>query len=133
MLTLGGTLAARPLDRSGDLATPAAALAGARALGAAGPVFNTHRYGGYLISETVPVFIDGRLEMYRDTFFARYLAASGGDETALTRVIDQYHVGWTLLLPRDGAVAVLDRLPGWHRAYADAQAVVHIRDKAAPR
>ena len=40
-------------------------------------------------------------------------------------------IGWTLLLPRDGAVPVLDRLPGWHRAYADAQAVVHIRNELA--
>ena len=33
----------------------------------------------------------------------------------------------------DGAVAALDRLPGWRRAYADAQAVVHIRNEPAAR
>jgi hypothetical protein len=133
MVAVGATVAARPLDRAGDPATPAAALAAARSLGAAGAVFNAHRYGGYLISEGVPVFIDGRLEMYGDAFFARYLAASSGDEHALAGLLDQYRIGWTLLLPHDGAVAVLERLPGWHRAYADAQAVIHIRDDAAQR
>lgn len=127
MLAVGATTAFRPFDRSGDPSTPAAALAAARTLGASGPVFNTHRYGGYLISEGVPVFIDGRLEMYGDAFFARYLAASGGDEKALAELFDQYGIAWTLLLPHDGGVAVLDRLPGWHRAYADAQAIVHMR------
>jgi len=133
MLALGMTVAQRPVDRAGDLASPAAALAAARTFGASGPVFNTHPYGGYLISEGVPVFIDGRLEMYGDAFFARYLAASGGDETALAELLDRYRIGWTLLSPRDGAVAVLDRLPGWHRAYADPQAVVHVRNEAAAR
>ena len=93
-------------------------------------MFNTHRYGGCLISEGVPVFIDGRLEMYGDAFFSRYLAATGGDEKVLSKLLNHYRIAWTLLLPHDGAVAVLDRLPGWHRAYADAQAVVHIRDNA---
>jgi hypothetical protein len=133
MLTVGASAGLRTVDRAGDLATPAAGLAAARTLGATGAVFNTHRYGGYLISEGVPVFIDGRLEMYGDAFFARYLAASGGDEKALAELLDRYRIGWTLLLPRDGAVAVLDRLPGWHRAYADAQAVVHMRDAPAAR
>ena len=90
MLTVGASAALRPVDRGGDPAIPAAALAAARALNASGPVFNTHRYGGYLISEGVPVFIDGRLEMYGDTFFARYLAASGGDEKVLTELLDYY-------------------------------------------
>jgi hypothetical protein len=127
MVALGALIVARPIDRSGDPATPSAALTAARSLGASGPVFNTHRYGGYLIFEGVPVLIDGRLEMYGDAFLARYLQASGGDETALGEMLDEYHIGWTILLPHDGAVAVLDRLLGWRRAYADAQAVVHVR------
>jgi hypothetical protein len=53
--------------------------------------------------------------------------AAGGDERALLEFLDKYRIGWTMLQPRDGAVAVLDRLPGWHRAYADAQAVVNLR------
>jgi hypothetical protein len=127
IVAIGVTVVLRPIDRSGDLSTPAAALAAARSMGASGPVFNTHRYGGYLLFEGVPVLIDGRLEMYGDAFLARYLQAAGGDEKALLEFIDKYRIGWTMLQPHDGAVAVLDRLPGWHRAYADAQAVVHLR------
>jgi len=131
MLAIGGAIALRPLDRSGDAATPAAALAAARSMGGSGPVFNSHPYGGYLISEGVPVFIDGRVEMYGNEFLSRYLAASGGDETALVELLDKYRIGWAIQQPRDGAVAVLDRLPGWRRAYADAQAVVHTRTAPA--
>ncbi|MBV9152206.1 MAG: hypothetical protein JO204_10580 [Alphaproteobacteria bacterium] len=132
MLVVGSIVVSRPINRAGDPATPSAALAAARALGASGPVFNTHRYGGYLIFEGVPVLIDGRLEMYGDAFFARYLKASGGGENALADMLDEFHIGWTMLQPHDGAVAVLDRLPGWRRAYADTQAVIHIRSRPAP-
>src|SRR5205085_6907198 len=55
-LAISGAIVLRPIDRSGDAATPAAALAEARSMGASGPVFNSHPYGGYLISEGVPVF-----------------------------------------------------------------------------
>ena len=131
MLFIGMTVVARPIDRSGDPATPAAALAAARSMAVSGPVFNAYAFGGYLLFEGVPVLIDGRLEMYGDAFLARYLTATGGDAKTLSEMLDEFHIGWTMLQPQDGAVAVLDRLPGWRRAYADAQAVIHIHDRAA--
>ncbi|MBV9584181.1 MAG: hypothetical protein JO213_04770 [Alphaproteobacteria bacterium] len=131
MLFVGMAMVARPIDRSGDPATPAAALAAARSMSASGPVFNAYPFGGYLLFEDVPVLIDGRLEMYGDVFLARYLKASSGDEKTLAGMLDDFHIGWTMLQPQDGAVAVLDRLSGWRRAYADTQAVIHIRSRPA--
>jgi hypothetical protein len=114
-------------SRAGDAVTPQAALAAATRLGLGGPVFNGESYGGYLIFSGVPVFIDGRIEMYGNAFLAAYIAAEEGNPAALTGILDRYRIAWTLLPAGSPAVVVLDRLPGWRRAYADGQAVIHVR------
>jgi hypothetical protein len=123
----------RPIERAGDPATPAAALHAAQAVGLTGPVFNEYGYGGYLIFMGVPTFIDGRMEMYGSDFVARYLAAQRGREPALSEMLDRYHIVWTLLNPDAGAIMELDHLPGWRRAYADEQAVIHVREEVVAR
>jgi len=42
-------------------------------------------------------------------------------------LLDEYHIGATLLTPSTPAVALLDRLPDWKRIYSDDVAVVHAR------
>jgi hypothetical protein len=129
---LGGLLLAaaampRPIDRANGVITPTAALAAAGRLGLTGPLFNSQAFGGYLIFAGIPVFGDGRLEMYGNDFLTRYFAALGGEEPALTQELDRYRIAWTLLLPSEGAVAALDRRPGWHRVYGDRWAVIFAR------
>jgi len=51
--------------------TPAAALRAARALGIAGPVYNDYDFGGFLISQGVSTFIDGRT----DQLFLGFISA----------------------------------------------------------
>ena len=128
-LALAASLPAllHPPARPGDGVTPQAALAAARRLGVTGPVFNSESYGGYLIFSGVPVFIDGRIEMYGNDFLAAYIAAEQGDGPALAKLLDRYRIAWTLLRAGSPAVAAFDRLPGWRRAYADDQAVIHVR------
>ncbi|MBV8777589.1 MAG: hypothetical protein JO258_10380 [Alphaproteobacteria bacterium] len=125
---LAAPVALRPVDRAGDPVTPQAALDAAHRRGLTGPVFNSEAFGGYLVFAGVPVFIDGRIELYGNGFLAAYLAAERGDPGALAALLGDYRIGWTLLQAQAPAVAALDRLPGWRRAYADAQAVVHVRD-----
>jgi len=117
----------RPIVRTGDPVTPAAALDAALRRGLRGPVFNSEGFGGYLIFRGVPTFIDGRAELYSNDFLARYLKAQAGDEDALTALIKQYAITWTLLSPQQRAVRAFDTLPGWHRVYADNLAVIHTR------
>jgi hypothetical protein len=117
----------RPIDRTGDAVTPQAALAAAQRLNLTGPVFNSEAFGGYLIFSGVPTFIDGRVELYGNDFLAAYLAAERGDAAVLAGLLDRYHIAWTLLQAQSPAVAALDRLPGWRRAYADGEAVIHVR------
>ena len=106
---------------------PAPALAAAQHAGLTGPVFSDYDFGGYLIFEGVPVFVDGRIDLYGDDFMRSYAAALEGEGDALPRLLDRYRVAWTLLKPDEAAVAALDRDPAWERVYADAGAVVHRR------
>jgi hypothetical protein len=116
-----------PLHRTDGKVTPASGLAAARRLGLTGPVFNSEAFGGYLAFRGVPDFIDGRVEMFGNDFLAADVAAEGGDEATLSGLLARYGVTWTLLAPEVGAVAALDRMPGWRRVYSDPYAVIHVR------
>lgn len=109
--------------------TPEAAVQAAVRAGVIGPVFNSYRFGGYLVYSGVPVFIDGRADMYGDAMVKRQLdAVSLGKPEDLPQLLEDYRIGWTLLESDAPALALLDRMPGWRRIYADAVAVVHVRD-----
>jgi hypothetical protein len=123
----------KPIARPEGPATPAGALAAAGRIGVSGPVFNSEGFGGYLIFNGVPPFIDGRIEMYGNAFLARYLKAEAGDAAALRKLLDRYHVRWTLLAPQQGAAMRMAAMPGWRRVYAGADAVVDVRAAAPPR
>jgi hypothetical protein len=117
----------RPIERRDDLVTPAAALAAAAQMRLTGPVFNSEGFGGYLIFSGIPTFIDGRIELYGDTFLARYLEAEHGSEAALVALLERYGITWTLLAPEEGTTQRLDNLRGWRRVYSDGHAVIHKR------
>ncbi len=71
--------------------------------------------------------------MYGGQFIARYNRdLSMADLPDFLELLDQYKLGRTLLAPDTPAVALLDRLPDWQRAYRDDVAVVHKR-LAAPK
>jgi len=117
-----------PIALANGPVTPSAALAAARRETLAGTVFNSERFGGYLIFSGVKVFIDGRMELYGDDFLKRDLVLIGGhDSAALKAVLDKGGVSWTMLAPDDHEVEALDHDPQWRRVYADPFAVVHAR------
>ncbi len=67
--------------------------------------------------------------MYGDEFFFDYVNAMElKDSEVLPKLLERYQPGWTLLRSGLPAVALMDRLPGWRRLYADETAVVHVRD-----
>ena len=104
------------------------ALKTARAAGANGPVLNTYGFGGFLIHHDVPVFIDGRADMYGDAFLAKYRDAMRLKERGdLLELLSKHRIGWTMLAAGTPAIAVLDGLPEWRRVHADGVAVVHVR------
>ncbi len=117
----------RPIVRTEDRVTPASALAAAARMGLAGHVFNSEGFGGYLVFHGVPAFIDGRIELYGNAFLARYLDAVSGNSRVLGGLLARWNISWALLEPQQGAVAVLENLPGWRRAYSGAHAVIFVR------
>jgi hypothetical protein len=113
--------------------TPEAAVQAVQRIGVKGPVLNSYNFGGYLIYQGIPVFMDGRADMYGDALLKRFIEALALKEPAdLIRLIDEYGIAWTLLEPGTPAIAVLDRLPGWRRVHSDGVAVAHARDSVVP-
>jgi hypothetical protein len=115
-----------------DAAMPKAALTAVEAAHVTGPVLNDYGFGGYLIYEGIPPFIDGRAELYGDEFIKRYVQAMLVDSDELPKLLDQNGISWTLIAPERPAALLLDHLPGWRRLYADDVAVVHVRTDPAP-
>jgi hypothetical protein len=109
--------------------TPAAAVA-ALERAKAGPILNDYGFGGYLIYSGLAPFIDGRTELYGGAFTARHHnAVTLANLPDFLAMLDQNKIGATLFAPERPAVALLDRLPGWERLYADSVAVVHVRKR----
>lgn len=107
--------------------TPANAV---RSIGMAkaGPILNDYDFGGYLDFVGIPPFIDGRGELYGETYMLRHdRALSLQNLPDFLRLLEEYRIRTTLLSPSTPAAALLDRLPGWKRVYADDVAVVHSR------
>lgn len=92
------------------------------------PVFNDYAFGAYLIFADVPPVIDSRVELYGAATIDDY-ARILNDRCRLARALAESGAAWTIFSPRNPAVALLDRLPGWSRLSADAYAVVHRRDE----
>ncbi len=91
-------------------------------------IFNDYDFGGYLVARGLRPFIDGRTELYGGAFTARENAAvTLEDLSGFLKLLRQYDIQATLLNPARPANALLDRMPGWRRLYADNTAVVYVR------
>lgn len=120
-------------SRPNAAATPERALMALERSGVRGNVLNEYGLGGYLIYRNVPVFIDGRGDMYGDQFMEQMRDAYFlGKPLALEALLTKYRIAWTLLAPRTPAVELLNHLPGWTRLYGDSVAVVHVRTDLLP-
>jgi hypothetical protein len=130
-LATAWTARARPVGLP-EAVVPAAALEAVHKAGITGPVLNSYGTGGYLIYKGIPVFIDGRADMYGEALMKEYVNAMElRSADALPNLLAKYRIAWTLLEPENSATAMLDHLPGWRRLHADKTSVVHVRDTAA--
>ncbi len=112
---------------------PLAAINAARDYGVTGNAMNGYSFGGALIFEKIPTFVDGRSDrLYQNGFMDKIeTARSAGGAEALQALIREYDIGWTIYRPGDARVKMLDDLPGWRRLYEDEYAVVHVMANAS--
>ena len=91
-------------------------------------VLNDLPFGGYLIWRQMPVFIDGRAELYGEAFeLAYYRALQLKDVNQFLDILKTWEIDAVLLTPGTPAVGLLDNISGWQRIYSDANAVLHVR------
>ncbi len=129
-LAIGGARLIAPIERTDGASAPISALRAVPPELRAKPVLNDYAFGGYLIFEHVRPFIDGRAELYGDAMMSLYGRLQAGDEADIESALERYGIAWTIFAPDSRMVAILDHKPGWRRLYADATAVVHVRDGA---
>ncbi len=120
-------LAARSAFAPPIVQSPAAAVDALQALHPK-RVLNDLPFGGYMISRNMPVFIDGRAELYGETFeMAYYRALQLKDVNGLLEILKTWDIDAVLLTPATPAVGLLDHIGGWQRVYSDRNAVLHVR------
>ena len=108
--------------------SPAAAVDALKALNPK-RVLNDLPFGGYLIWRQMPVFIDGRAELYGEAFeMAYYRAMQLRDVNGLLDMLKTWDIDAVLLTPGTPAVGLLDHIGGWQRVYTDKSAVLHVRN-----
>ena len=132
-LAIGALRLMTPIGRGDGPSAPISALAVVPADLRARPVLNEYGFGGYLIWSDVRPFIDGRADMYGGAMLGLHRKPSAGDPATVDDVLKRYGIAWTLFAPDTAIVATLDHEPGWRRLYADAFAVVHVRDDGPKR
>jgi hypothetical protein len=91
-------------------------------------ILNDLPFAGYLISRGIPVFIDGRAELYGEPFVMAYFRAMQlKDVNVLLGMLKDYDIDAVVLTPATPAASFMDHVDGWRRIYADDNAVVHVR------
>ena len=95
-------------------------------------VFNDYDFGGYLIANGIPTFIDGRTELYGEKFFMNYIrAVAVMNPDNLFQVFADYRIEATLMRTETSANKLMAHIDGWQKAYADDIATLYVRSPGA--
>jgi hypothetical protein len=120
-----------PAPTPSPLTTPKKALQAAKAAGMTGPVYNSYVFGGFLVFNKIPTYIDGRTDqLFIDGFMSKMDADSlAADPSALIAQLDKTKVDWALLNANDPEVTLLTKA-GWTLVHKDSVAVAMQRPKS---
>jgi len=118
-----GTMNQGPLTLPEEIA-PFQALAAARAAQLQGQVLNEDQFGGYLISQHIPTYADGRAELFGPMHYTLSMALAGRDEAGLQHILARPEIGWTFLPAALPANRALRQSPQWREIYCDAIACI---------
>lgn len=89
-------------------------------------IFNDYGFGGYLIWRGVPVYIDGRADLYRyKDIFLTYINSPQKCEEKLSQFVKKTGADAALVYRRGQFDRALEESPDWRRVYADDSAAVY--------
>jgi hypothetical protein len=93
-----------------------------------GPVFNDYNFGGYFLwkGPEYPVFVDGRVEVYRGRPLEEYLQTSNA-RPGWASVLDRHRVRTVVVRPERTLARELLQAAGWKLVYFDYNSVVFTR------
>ncbi len=90
-----------------------------------GPMFNSYNWGGYLLFALpdVPVYVDGRTDLYRDELLSRYLQAALG-QPGWREILDEDGIRLVVVEAASGLATNLREESAWTLEYEDGRAVI---------
>jgi hypothetical protein len=95
-------------------------------------VFNDYDFGGYLIANGIPTFIDGRTELYGEKFFMDHIGAAAlMNPDNLFRLLEDYKIEATLMRTQSAANRLMGHIDGWQQVYSDDIATIYVRQSGA--
>jgi hypothetical protein len=114
-----------PPGNSAPVAAFSATSAEIRAL----PVYNSYNFGGFLLLNRVPSFIDGRTDqLFTDNFMARLFAyMEAKDQKAFLAFIEGRGARWAIVQKGHKDAELMETAPGWRETYRDKNALVYVR------
>jgi hypothetical protein len=92
-----------------------------------GPLLNHYNWGGYFIWKlypAYPVFIDGRADLYGDTFMDEFFSTYSLGGRSWRGPLEKWGIQTVVLPPDAPLVAALKTMPGWKQVFADSQATI---------
>jgi hypothetical protein len=94
-----------------------------------GQMFNSYNFGGYLIwaLRDVPVYVDGRTDLYDDEFLNEYLKTYLA-EPGWEKTLAEHDIRLVVVEAGSPLARELRQTPGWAVRYSDALAVVMVKN-----
>ena len=93
-------------------------------------IFNDYGWGGFLIWKGIPVFIDGRADLYGDEFLSRYLETSGAKEN-WQEVLETHQITHILSRAKSNLSVLVNESKDWRLLHEDDVARVFVREGRA--
>lgn len=111
-----------------ELNAPIEALEAAKDWGVSGNLLNYWNFGGFLISRKIPVFIDGRADLYGDQHVNEYFVLTDSIDTQkVAALLEKRQITWSMMPPNERIVLYLNNQKDWKKIYEDKNAVVHVK------
>lgn len=99
-----------------------------------GNVLNFYNFGAYLIYRKIPVFIDGRADLYGDLHIRNYQTATeSSNPDVIEKLLTDHKIAWTIFPPGESINLYLAGRQDWKRFYQDKDAVVYVRSSSSPK